>query len=88
VEEKGEETVLERVLEISELNDNLKNNVLMVIKKITRVMKARKTKTVHTPKDKVLSGPKRKTKQILVSKSKRAREHHRTIRKKQLFFGS
>lgn len=54
----------------------------MVEKKIVQPLKPKLSKIVNVPKDIILSPPKFKTKQVDVSKSRRARKHQRTLRKK------
>lgn len=56
--------------------------IKMVIKKKRQPLKPKLSKIVYVPKDKIVSPPKRKTKQVTVKKSRRARKHKRTVVKK------
>ncbi len=54
----------------------------MVIKKSIIPLKPKKSKIVLSPKDRIISPSKFKTKQIDIKQSIRSRKHKRTVRKK------
>jgi len=59
----------------------------MVEKKVTKPLKPKMSKIVFTPKDKIISPPKFKTKQIDIPKylryiDEKVRKHKRTVREK------